>query len=97
MLLPGDTETSLSWSPVIEALSNAYRTFAIDLIYDNGRSVSSREISNPHDFVDWLDELTNELGLEHLNLMGYSYGGWQAALYALSHPVTWSNFLIHPS
>lgn len=86
MLLPGDTETSLSWSPVIEALSNAYRTFAIDLIYDNGRSVSSREISNPHDFVDWLDELTNELGLEHLNLMGYSYGGWQAALYALSHP-----------
>jgi len=43
-------------------------------------------MSDPHDFVDWLDEIVDELGLKNMNLMGYSYGGWQAALYALSHP-----------
>lgn len=86
LLLPGDTETSLSWMPVIEALSKSYRTFAIDHINDNGRSVNSRGMSNPRDFVDWLDELVHELCLKDMNLMGYSYGGWQAALYALSHP-----------
>ena len=37
VLLPGDTETSLSWLPVIEPFSQRFRTFAIDHIYDNGR------------------------------------------------------------
>lgn len=86
LLLPGDTETSLSWLPVIEALSLNLRTYAIDHVYDNGRSTYVKEMSRPTDFVDWLDEVSSELSLCRPNLAGYSYGGWQAALYALAHP-----------
>lgn len=86
VLLPGDTETSLSWMPVIEPFSQNFRTYAIDHVYDNGRSIYTRDMSRPADFVAWLDEVFELLGLERLNLVGYSYGGWQAAQYALAHP-----------
>ncbi|MCR9138603.1 MAG: alpha/beta hydrolase [Alphaproteobacteria bacterium] len=86
VLLPGDTETSLSWLPVIEAFSQSYRTYAIDHVYDNGRSIYKREMTRPRDFIDWLDEVFDLLGLVRLNLVGYSYGAWQSALYALAHP-----------
>lgn len=86
VLLPGDTETSLSWLPVIEALSQNFRTYAIDHVYDNGRSIYTKEMSRPKDFVDWLDEVFDLLGLNRLNLVAYSYGAWQSALYALAHP-----------
>ena len=86
VLLPGDTETSLSWLPVIEAFSQSFRTYSIDHVYDNGRSIYAREMSRPMDFVDWLDEVFGELGLDRLNLAGFSYGGWQAVLYSLAHP-----------
>ncbi len=86
MLLPGDTETSLSWLPVIEPLSQSYRTYAIDHVYDNGRSVYSKAMSRPTELVDWLDEVFDGLGLDRLNLLGYSYGAWQCSLYALAHP-----------
>ena len=86
VLLPGDSESSLSWIPVIEALSAEHRTYVLDHIYDNGRSVYAKEPQSPNDLVQWLDELIVALELEHLRLIGYSYGGWQAALYALAHP-----------
>ncbi len=86
VLLPGDTETSLSWLPAIAPLSQDFRTYAIDHVYDNGRSIYSKAMSRPQDFVDWLDEVFDALGLNRLNLVGYSYGGWQSALYSLAHP-----------
>ncbi len=86
VLLPGDTETSLSWLPVIKPLSQDFRTYAIDHVYDNGRSIHSKAMTRPDDFVKWLDEVFDELGLDRLHLTGYSYGGWQSALYALAHP-----------
>lgn len=86
VLLPGDTETSLSWLPVIEPFSQSFRTYAIDHVYDNGRSIYIREMTRPRDYVDWLDEVFDALGLDGLNLAGYSYGAWQAALYTLAHP-----------
>jgi pimeloyl-ACP methyl ester carboxylesterase len=86
VLLPGDSENSLAWIPVIEALSADYRTYAVDHIFDIGRSVYTQRMQTPDDFVRWLDELFTALGLDTLSLMGHSYGGWQASLYALAHP-----------
>ncbi|MFX0076012.1 MAG: alpha/beta fold hydrolase [Candidatus Hermodarchaeota archaeon] len=86
LLLPGDTVNSLDWIPLIDDLSKNYQTYAIDQIYDNGRSIYTRPIKKSEDFVQWLEELLTELELSKLNLMGYSYGGWQATLYALSYP-----------
>ncbi|MEO1205256.1 MAG: alpha/beta hydrolase [Pseudomonadota bacterium] len=86
VLLPGDSENSLAWMPIIETLSAEHRTYVLDHIYDNGRSVYTRAPRSPNDFVQWLDELFVALEIEHLRLVGYSFGGWQAALYALAHP-----------
>ena len=86
VLLPGDSENSLAWTPQIAALSVDYRTYALDHIFDNGRSIYTRPMKKPSDFVQWLDELFTALKLDNINLMGFSYGGWQASLYALSFP-----------
>jgi pimeloyl-ACP methyl ester carboxylesterase len=75
------------WLPNIEALSKLYRTYAVDNIYDFGRSVFTRSIKTPDDFVNWLDELFNALELgDQINLMGLSYGGWLTSQYALRNP-----------
>jgi pimeloyl-ACP methyl ester carboxylesterase len=86
VLLPGDSENSLAWIPQIAALSVDFRTYALDNIFDNGRSIYARPMKKPSDFVQWLDELFTALKLDNINLMGHSYGGWQASLYALAHP-----------
>ncbi len=85
VLLPGDTDTSLSWLPVIEPFSQNLRTYAIDHVFDNGRSIYTKKMSRPMDFVDWLDDVFDGLGLNRLNLAGYSFGAWQSVLYALTH------------
>ena len=87
VLLHGIGGNSLQWVPNIKALSESYRTYAIDNIYDYGRSVYMRTIKSPDDFVLWLDELFSALELgDNINLMGLSYGGWLTSLYALRFP-----------
>jgi pimeloyl-ACP methyl ester carboxylesterase len=87
VLLPGSVFNSLMWMRNIEALSKLYRTYAVDNIYDCGRSVYSRAPKNPEDFVQWLDELFTALNLgDRINLIGLSYGSWLAHQYALRFP-----------
>lgn len=86
VLLPGDSESSLSWIPVVEAFASEHRGYALDHIYDIGRSVHRRKPRRPDDFVRWLDELFDELDLHDVRLVGHSYGGWMASLYALEFP-----------
>jgi pimeloyl-ACP methyl ester carboxylesterase len=87
VLLHGIGGSSLQWEPNIAALSDSYRTYAVDNIYDYGRSVYTRPITGPHDFIVWLDDLFDALELgENINLVGLSYGGWLASQYALEHP-----------
>lgn len=87
VLLPGGNATSLIWAPNIPDLSASFRTYAVDNVYDFGRSVFSRHVRTPEDFVLWLDELFDGLALgDDVNLMGLSYGGWIASQYAISRP-----------
>ena len=84
VLLSGMRGTSLMWIPNIAALSARYRVYALDTIVDVGRSVARRGFSTPDDLALWLDEVLGVLVPEGpLNLMGMSYGGWLAGLYAL--------------
>ena len=86
VLIPGDSETSLSWIPVIEAFASEHRVYALDHIYDMGRSIYRKEPRRPDDFVRWLDEVFDELHVHDVQLVAHSYGGWMAALYALEFP-----------
>ena len=87
VLLHGGGGDSLHWIPNIEALSEHFTVFAVDNIYDFGRSIYSRIINTADDFVSWLDETFSALDLNNqINLMGLSYGGWLTSQYALRCP-----------
>jgi pimeloyl-ACP methyl ester carboxylesterase len=87
VLLHGSSGNSLQWIPNIEALSRFFHTYAVDNIYDYGRSVYTRPIKSPDDYALWLDDLFRALELENaINLMGLSYGGWLTCHYALRFP-----------
>jgi len=87
VLLPGVGSNSLTWFANIADLSAPFRTYAVDNIYDYGRSVYTRPIKQPVDLVNWLDDLFTALELgNNVNLLGLSYGGWIASQYALHHP-----------
>jgi len=86
VLLPGGGTNSLIWWANIEALSSVYRTYALDNIYDFGQSIYSRKMETPNDYTQWLNELFDSLSLgQNIRIVGYSYGGWVTANYAVSH------------
>jgi pimeloyl-ACP methyl ester carboxylesterase len=87
VLLPSTSASSLVWLPNIKALSEQYRVYAIDNIYDFGRSANTRNIRGSADMVNWLDELFTALDLgDSINLVGLSFGGWLTSQYTLNHP-----------
>jgi pimeloyl-ACP methyl ester carboxylesterase len=95
VLLPGGGSNSLIWDENIEAFSKEYRTYALDNIYDWGRSAYSRKIESGEDFALWLDELFDSLKLgDDIRLAGYSYGGWVASQYALHFPARLSHLVL---
>ena len=63
VLLPGGGCNSMIWSANIMALSENYQTYALDNIYDFGRSVYTRKLEGGTDFSRWLNELFDTLGL----------------------------------
>ncbi len=87
VLLPSASAGSLFWLPNIKALAAEYRVYAVDNIYDFGRSVFRREFTTSDDFMVWLEQLFDGLELEQgINLMGISYGGWLSSRFALRCP-----------
>ncbi len=87
VLLPSTSASSLIWMSNIKALSEQYRVYAVDNIYDFGRSINKLNIKSSDDMMNWLDELFSALELgDSINLMGLSYGGWLTSQYTLNYP-----------
>ncbi len=87
ILLPGGGSNSLIWHANIQALSEVYRTYALDNIYDYGRSIYTRQLEIGQDYSTWLAELSDSLQLGNdIRMIGYSYGGWIASQFALDQP-----------
>ena len=94
VLMHGANATSLSWMPNIKALSQSYRTYAVDNIYELGRSVFTQIFKVPGDYVDWMDELLLALDLDSdINMIGMSYGGWLTSQYAIN-PVSYTHLTL---
>jgi pimeloyl-ACP methyl ester carboxylesterase len=95
VLMHGANATSLSWMPNIKALSQNYRTYAVDNIYELGRSVFTQTFKVPDDYVVWMDELFLALDLgSDISMIGMSYGGWLTSQYALNHPEILDNIVL---
>jgi pimeloyl-ACP methyl ester carboxylesterase len=88
VLIHGMAGNSLSWEPNIKALSEHFRTYAMDNPYDiGGRSVYIRDVKNLDDYMSWMDETFMMLGLsDNINIVGISFSAWLNAQYAMRCP-----------
>jgi len=95
VLLPGASATSLMFAPNVAGWAERFRVYAVDNVHDFGRSVYVRDLKSPDDYVDWLAQVLDGLGLgQRVNLLGLSYGGWVASQYGLRHPERLSRLVL---
>jgi len=78
--------TSSIWSPIIANLSRDYRTYAVDVIGDIGRTAPTNPPETYPDLAQWLLETYRELGIERARLLGWSFGGFVATNFAVHEP-----------
>lgn len=78
VLLPSMAGSATLWRPNVAALSEAYRTYAVDVVGQAGKSVLTRRIRSRQDFADWLVDLLDVLGVRRASIVGNSYGGFLA-------------------
>jgi pimeloyl-ACP methyl ester carboxylesterase len=86
VLLHALLATATSWYRSVEALSQTYRTYCVDVIGEANPSRPIKPISSLDEFALWFTELIDGLGLDTLYLVGNSYGGFTAAYYAMKLP-----------
>jgi pimeloyl-ACP methyl ester carboxylesterase len=78
--------TSAIWSPIIGDLSTDYRTFAVDVMGDVGRTVPSNPPRTERDLANWLVEVYEGLGLKEAYLLAWSFGGFVATNFTILEP-----------
>ena len=86
VLLHWERYNSTIWSPIIGELSRRYRTYAVDVIGDAGKSVVGPRTRSRPDLALWLHEVLQGLNIEAAHLLGHSYGGFIAMNFALLYP-----------
>lgn len=78
--------TSAIWSPIIGELSASYRTYAVDVMGDVGRTVPTAPPATEADAADWLEIVFERLGFERAAVVAWSFGGGMASNFAMRHP-----------
>jgi pimeloyl-ACP methyl ester carboxylesterase len=87
VLLHGGGATSTVWFANISALSLDHRIYAIDTLGDAGRSAADgADLRRPEQLMEWLEGVLDGLGLEAVDLVGHSYGGWIALSFTIHAP-----------
>jgi pimeloyl-ACP methyl ester carboxylesterase len=86
VLLHGQAISSTMWYPNVGALSEGLRVYALDTLGDLGKSVSTAPVTRPAQFVDWLSDVFDGLGLSQAHVAGLSMGGYLALRLAISRP-----------
>jgi pimeloyl-ACP methyl ester carboxylesterase len=77
---------SVSWYRNVEALSQSYRVYAVDVVGEGNKSRPIKPIKSLDDFLGWFTEVIDSLGIDTLYLAGNSYGGFTGAYYAMKLP-----------
>jgi len=89
LLLHASGVSGWSWKYNVEELSQHYRTYAIDLIGDAGKSEYDslqHVMKNGRDQAELYTEITEKLGVEKAYVVGASEGGFIGTNYALYAP-----------
>jgi pimeloyl-ACP methyl ester carboxylesterase len=89
LLLHASGVSSWSWKYNIDPLSTHYRTYAIDLIGDAGKSEFTdlkHVMKNGHDQARLYAEIADKLGAQKAYVVGASEGGFIASNFAAAYP-----------
>jgi pimeloyl-ACP methyl ester carboxylesterase len=86
VLLPPGGGHAPIWVRNVGALSQFFRTYAVDIIGELNKSVPTRPIHNHREFMDWMTDLFDGLKIERADLIGNSNGGFFALETALYLP-----------
>jgi pimeloyl-ACP methyl ester carboxylesterase len=78
--------TSAIWSPLVGELSRPYRTYAVDVIGDVGRTVPTNPPRTEEEMANWLAQVLDGLSIERAGLLAWSFGGWVGANFAMHYP-----------
>ena len=98
ILLHAYFATATSWYRIAAALSERYRTYAVDILGDVGRSRPNRPMASLDDFAQWFTELGDGLGASRAHVVGNSVGGFIASYCAMKlKPRVQSLVLIAPA
>ena len=86
VLLPGRASGAPRWAVNIPLLIQSRRVIAFDALGDAGMSVQSAPLTSADDQAAWVDEVLADVAPDGVHLVGHSFGGATAALYARIHP-----------
>lgn len=79
LLLHGAGLSATSWYPNIATYAERFRTYALDAIFDSGRSRQTHPVRSRRDCAAWIGDVLDGLGLDQAAIVGLSQGGWAAA------------------
>lgn len=86
LLLPGFGGPASTWYASVGDLAKDRTVIVIDALGMPGASVQDRPITSGRDQAAWLHDTIEALGLDRVHLVGFSFGGLQAATFAASYP-----------
>ncbi len=86
VLIPGRSSGVPMWQSNLEGFSSAHRVIAFDALGDAGMSTQTVPMNSFDDQAVWIDEVLGELAPDGVHLVGHSFGGATAAVYARLHP-----------
>ena len=86
LLIHGAGLNATLWSRQVGALSEYFRTYAVDLPGQTGRSTHVRMPMRGAAMADWIAAVLDGLGVEQTAILGASLGGWVSLLFAAHYP-----------
>ncbi len=78
--------TAVVWRPNVAALSQRFRTYAVDIPAQPNLSVLTRRIRSRQEQAQWFTDLLDALGAPTASIVGNSYGGFLALSQACLTP-----------
>ncbi len=86
ILLHGACGNSIMWLKQIQSYLQNYRIFAIDIVGEPNLSINERPKTQGQVYVQWLEEICQQLELKQISIVGFSLGAWIACQFTAKHP-----------
>jgi pimeloyl-ACP methyl ester carboxylesterase len=78
VLLPSFAGAATVWRLNAEGLCRHFRTYALDVVGQPGKSEATRPMRNRRQYSDWLLDVLDGLGIQRASIVGCSFGGFLA-------------------